>query len=49
MANFGQLNFAVSFNPTTAFPLDARSYFDSLSEAQAAAATAEEVGSSNRK
>lgn len=47
MANFGQLNFAVSFKPTTAFPLDARSYFDSLSEAQAAAATAEEVGSSN--
>lgn len=24
MADFGKLNFAVSFNPQTAFPLDAR-------------------------
>ena len=47
MANFGKLNFAVSFNPQTAFPLDARYYFASLSEAQAAAAAAVEVGSSN--
>ena len=47
MADFGKLNFAVSFNPQTAFPLDARYYFDSLSAAEAAAATAVEVGSSN--
>ena len=30
MADFGKLNFAVSFNPQTAFPLDARYYFYSL-------------------
>lgn len=47
MADFGKLNFSVSFNPTSAFPLDARSYFDTLAAATAAAATAEEVGSSN--
>lgn len=41
------LNFAVALNPTTAFPLDARSMFGSLSAAQAAAATAENAGSSN--
>lgn len=46
MANFGKLNFAVAFNPQTAFPLDARYYFSSLSDAQAAAAAAVEVGSS---
>lgn len=46
MAEFGKLNFAVSFNPQTAFPLDARSYFDSLEAAQQAAASAAEVGSS---
>lgn len=49
MANFGKLNFSVSFNPTSAFPLDARCYFESLTDAQAAAATAEEVGSSTTK
>lgn len=47
MAEFGKLNFAVAFNPQTAFPLDARYYFDSLTEAQAAAAEAVEVGSSD--
>lgn len=47
MADFGKLNFAVSFNPQTAFPLDARYYFFSLSAAEAAAATAVEVGSSD--
>lgn len=47
MADFGKLNFSTSFNPTSAFPLDARCYFDTLAAAQAAAATAEEVGSSN--
>ena len=46
MADFGKLNFAVSFNPQTAFPLDARYFFDSLTEAQAAAQGAVEVGSS---
>ena len=47
MADFGKLNFAVSFNPQTAFPLDARYYFYSLSAAEAAAATAVEGGSSD--
>ena len=46
MAEFGKLNFSVSFNPTSAFPLDARCYFDSLSSATSAAATAGEAGSS---
>ena len=45
MADFGKLNFSTAFNPTSAFPLDARSYFTSLEAAQAAAATAKEVGS----
>lgn len=47
MLDFGKLNFSVSFNPTSAFPLDARSVFDSLESAQAAAQNAVEVGSSN--
>ena len=47
MADFGKLNFSVSFNPTSAFPLDARCYFTSLADAQAAAATAEEAGSTS--
>lgn len=47
MANFGKLNFAVSFNPVSAFPIDARYYFATLADAQAAAATAVEVGSSD--
>ena len=46
MADFGKLNFSTAFNPTSAFPLDARSYFTSLEAAEAAAATAKEVGSS---
>ena len=45
--NFGKLDFAVAFNRQTAFPLDAKSYFESLELANAAAATAEEAGSSN--
>lgn len=45
--DFGKLNFSTSFNPTSAFPIDARSYFESLEKAQAAAATAEAAGSSN--
>lgn len=47
MADFGKLNFSVAFNPTSAFPLDARCYFQSLALAKAAAATAEEAGSTN--
>ena len=47
MAEFGKLNFSVSFNPTSGFPLDARYYFDTLAAAQEAAAAAVEVGSSD--
>lgn len=47
MADFGKLNFSVSFNPTSAFPLDARCYFTDYASAEAAAATAEEAGSTN--
>lgn len=47
MLDFGKLNFSVSFNPTSAFPLDARSVFDSFEEAEDAAKNAVEVGSSN--
>lgn len=47
MSDFGKLNFSVAFNPTSAIPLDARCYFTSLEAAQAAAAKAEEVGSTN--
>lgn len=43
--DFGKLNFSISLNPTSAFPLDARSYFESLAAAEAAAASAKEVGS----
>lgn len=45
MAEFGKLNFAVAFNPQTAFPLDARYLFNTLAEAQEAAQGAVEVGS----
>lgn len=44
---FGKLNFAVGFNRTSAFPLDANSYFEDYDSALAAAATACEVGSSD--
>lgn len=44
---FGKLNFAVGFNRTSAFPLDANSYFEDYDSALAAAATAAEVGSSD--
>ena len=49
MAKFGKLDFNVSLAPTSAFPLDANTFFDSLESAKAAAATAEEVGSKNTK
>lgn len=47
---FGKLNFSVAFNPTSAFPLDARSYFEgetALEDAIAVASSAEDVGSTN--
>nr|DAP41127.1 MAG TPA: hypothetical protein [Caudoviricetes sp.] len=31
--DFGKLDFAVAFNRQTAFPLDAKSYFESLESA----------------
>lgn len=43
---FGTLDFAVAFNRQTAFPLDVKSYFESLELATAAAASAQEAGSS---
>lgn len=45
--NFGKLNFSTSFSPTSAFPIDARQYFESLTSAQTAAATAVEAGSAD--
>lgn len=47
MADFGKINRSAAFNPTSAFPLDARSYFESYAAALAAAAEAEAVGSTN--
>ena len=44
--NFGKGNRSVAFNPTSAFPLDARSYFESYEAAVEAAALAREAGSS---
>ena len=43
--DFGTLDFAVAFNRQTAFPLDAKSYFESYASAVAAAQTADEAGS----
>lgn len=43
--SFGKLNFSTSLKPTSAFPLDARTYFDSLEKAQLAASSAKPVGS----
>ena len=45
--DFGKLNFAVGFNRTSAFPLDANSYFESYNDAVTAAAGAAEVGSAD--
>lgn len=45
--NFGKGNRSIAFNPTSAFPLDARSYFESYSDAVAAATKAEAAGSTN--
>lgn len=41
------LDFNVALKPSTAFPLDAREMFGSFEAAQAAAATAEDAGSTN--
>lgn len=45
--DFGKLNFSISFNPTSAFPIDARSYFESYADALRAAAGAKPVGSTD--
>jgi hypothetical protein len=44
--NFAKGNRSMAFNPTSAFPLDARSYFESYEAAAAAALTAKEAGDS---
>jgi hypothetical protein len=44
---FGKNNRSVAFDPTSAFPLDARSYFESYSAAENAAKLAEEASSTN--
>jgi hypothetical protein len=44
---YGKGNRSAAFNPTTAFPLDARTYFNSYTNAAAVAALAEGVGSTN--
>lgn len=49
MANFGKLDFAVSFDPASAFPLDGRTYFESKEAAEAAASSAGPVGSTDTK
>lgn len=49
MANFGKVDFMISLDPASAFPLDGRTYFTSLDAAKSAAATAEEAGSTNTK
>lgn len=43
--DFGKLAFSVSLDPTSAFPLDSRSYFESYESAKAAAQTAQSAGS----
>lgn len=45
--DFGKLDFVVSLDRKTAFPLDAKSYFESFASAEAAARTAEAAGSKN--
>lgn len=45
--DFGKLNFVVGFNRTSAFPLDANSYFENYNDAVTAAAGAAEVGSAD--
>lgn len=45
--DYGKLNFSVALNPTSAYPTDPRAYFETYASAQAAAAGAVEVGSSD--
>lgn len=47
MAEFGKLNFSVSFNRTSAFPLEANSYFTNYQKAVQAAQSAVEPGDAN--
>ena len=47
MSDYGKLNFSVAFNPTSAFPLDARLVFDSYDAALDAASKAGPVGSTD--
>lgn len=49
MANFGKTEFAVAFDPISAFPLDGRTYFESKEAAEAAASSAGPVGSTDTK
>lgn len=49
MANFGKVDFMIALDPASAFPLDGRTYFETKEAAEAAAASAEEVGSTNTK
>lgn len=42
--DFNKINRVAAFNPTTAFPLDARSYFESYESAVLAASLAKEAG-----
>jgi hypothetical protein len=45
--DFNKIDRAAAFNPISAFPLDARTYFSTLAEAQQKALTAQEVGSTD--
>lgn len=47
--NYGKLNFSTSFDPTSAFPIDARTEFVSYDEALAKAKTAGEIGNTDSK
>ena len=54
--NFGKGNLSIAYNPTSAFPVDARTYFEDIpggktayEQALEAAEGAEEVGSTNTK
>ena len=42
--DFGKINRSAAFNPTSAFPLDVRGYFESYAAAEAAAKTAKPAG-----
>lgn len=49
MNEFGKVDFATSLSPTSAFPLDGRTVFATLAEAQAVAKTAKEIGSTESR